>query len=194
MPKVKKNYRARDYREMPEAVKAIVTSLASLSTKLCLLFLIYTAARSGEARGALWSEIDLETANWVIPKERMKSDRPHRVPLSKSALAVLEEAETLRDRSGLVSPSKANLGEPISDNWTKPMTQIGLHDKATVHGFRSSFKTWAMERTVIPHEVLEMTLAHTVGDAVVRAYSRSDLLEKRTTFMQLWDDFLGVRN
>ena len=104
MPKVKENYRAIDYRELPAAVKSIETEISSLPSKLCILFVIYTASRTVEARGALWREIDLETAIWVIPKERMMADKPHRVSLSRSALSVLERAKPLRNDSSLVFP------------------------------------------------------------------------------------------
>ena len=124
----------------------------------------------------------------------MKAGKPHRVPLSRSTLAVLDEAEQLRDGSDLVFPSPANPGRPLSDMvWAKPFTHTGLADRTTVHGFRTSFRTWAAECTDIPREVCEMALAHNVGNAVERAYSRSDLLEKRVALMQMWDAFLGGR-
>ena len=121
----------------------------------------------------------------------MKAGKPHRVPLSKSTLAVLDEAEHLRDASDLIFPSPAKPGCPMSVQvWDKPFQKTGLADRTTVHGFRTSFRTWAAERTDIPREVCEMALAHNVGNAVERAYSRSDLLEKRVRLMRLWDDYL----
>ena len=192
MPKVKDNFRALDFREMPDAVKRIEAGVASLPARLCILFLIHTAARSKQARGATWVEIDLTAATWIIPGERMKNGKPHRVPLSGAAIAVLEQARPLRNDSDLLFPSLNNNRRPMtSAALVKNLREIGLADKTTVHGFRTSFRTWAAELTDIPREICEMALAHTVGDAVERAYSRSDLLEKRVALMQLWDDFLA---
>ena len=191
MPKVKENYRALDYREVPEALKAIEAGVNSLPAQLCLKFLILTATRSNEAREATWKEIDLKEATWEIPASRMKQARPHRIPLSKSALAVLEQAKELRNNSDLLFPSHQNPGQPLSSEFCrKHFKKLGLWERTTIHGFRTSFRTWASERTDIPREVCELALAHMVGNAVEQAYSRSDLLEKRITLMRLWDEFL----
>ena len=121
----------------------------------------------------------------------MKARNPHRIPLVESSLDVLKQAKTTRDESDLIFPSPANPGKPLSDMvWAKPFTKTGLVEKTTVHGFRTSFRTWASEYTDLPREVFEMALAHTVGNAVERAYSRSDLLAKRVKLMQLWAEFL----
>ena len=191
MTKQKGNFRALDYREMPEAYRIIETQFTTLPSRLCLMFLVLTATRSGEARGANWSEIDLEAATWEIPASRMKAGKPHRIPLSKSALAVLEQAKDLRNGSDLVFPSPARPRHPMSVQvWDKPMKQTGLAARTTTHGLRAVFKSWASECTEIPREVIEMALSHKVGDAVEQAYQRSDLLEKRKRLMQLWDDYL----
>ena len=192
MPQVKEHHRALDYRDMPDAVSRIETGVASLPARLCMLFLIHTAVRSNEGRGATWAEIDLEAATWTIPGERMKNGKQHRVPLSKAALAVLEKARPLRNDSDLVFPSTTYPHRPMtSATLVKNLRVIGLADKTTVHGFRSPFRTWAAECTDIPRDVLEIALSHTVGDAVEQAYSRSDLLEKRVKLMRLWDGFLN---
>ena len=192
MPKVKANFRALDYRKMPDAMKRIGTEVASMPARLCLQFTILTAVRSNESRKATWAEIDLDAATWTIPADRTKNGKLHRVPLSDAALAVLEQTRPLRNDSDLVFPSLLRPRRPMdSATLIKNLREIGLADKTTVHGFRTAFRTWAAERTDIPREICEMALAHSVGDAVERAYNRSDLLEKRVKLMRLWDGFLN---
>ncbi|MCY3770828.1 MAG: integrase family protein [Gemmatimonadetes bacterium] len=142
MSKARDHFRALDYWEMPEAVRIIRTGVSSLSATLCLLFLILTASRSNEARGATWSEIDLDAATWEIPGRRMKGGKTHRVPFSSLALEVLEEAMLLRNRSGLVFPSTTRPHSPMtSATPMKALKQIGLGKKTVAYGFRSSFRT-----------------------------------------------------
>ena len=192
MPKQKENYPSLPYREVPDAIRLIETGVTTLPARLCILYLVYTAARPVEAMKATWSEIDLETATWTISKQRMKASRDHRVALSASATAVLEQAKPLRDSSSLLFPSKQNPGSPLSSEfWQKHFKKLGLSGRTVLHGFRASFKSWASECTDIPREVIEMALSHKVGDAVEQAYQRSDLLEKRKKLMQQWDEFLS---
>ena len=191
MPKVKAHHAALDYRKVPEAMKAIGSRVTA--ARLCLRFLILTAARSNEAREATWSEIDRDAATWEIPASRMKAGKPHRVPLTRSALAVLDEAVSLRDGSDLIFPSTSKPGHPMTpENLMKVWKKMPMAKDTKVHGFRTSFRTWAAERTEIPREVCEMALAHSVGNGVEQAYSRSDLLGKRVQLMGLWDCFLRV--
>ena len=191
MPKVKAHLRALPYQEVRSALEAVETSRASVSTKLCFRFLVLTAALSGEARGAAWDEIDLQERVWRIPSERMKAGMEHRVPLSRQALNVLGEASVLRDESGLVFPSPMKPGSPMSDmTLTKVLRSTGLAERATVHGFRSSFKNWALEQTDTPWAVSEAALAHVLGNSTEQAYARSDLFERRRTLMQQWADYL----
>ena len=137
MPRVKKHFRALPYAEIPAALDTVDASPASMAAKLCLRFLILTAARSGEARGALWSEIDLDAREWRIPANRMKAGVEHRIPLSDAALAVLEQARPLRDDSGLVFPSPTRRGKPLSD---MTLTKI-LRDNGTLRSrHRSRFQ------------------------------------------------------
>ena len=192
MPRLKTHHRALPYREVSEALAAVDASDASPAAKLCLRFLVLTAARSGEARGATWDEIDQEAREWRIPAGRMKGGVQHRVPLSNQALAVLEQASQLRDDSRLVFPSPVKAGHPMSDmTLTKVLRTTGLAERATVHGFRSTFRDWAAERTSAPHAVMELSLAHAVGSSVEQAYARSDLLAKRRELMDLWARFLS---
>ena len=149
--------------------------------------MVLTACRSGEARGAIWDEIDLDAREWRIPDTRMKGDEEHRVPLSDAAMDVLKTVEPLRRPSGLVFPSPSRPGRPLSDmTLTKVLRGCGLADRTTVHGLRATFRTWASERTSVPHAVAELALAHQVGSAVERAYARSVLFEKRRGLMNTW--------
>ncbi len=190
MPAVQTHFRALPYREVPVALETVEASGASLAAKLCFRFLVLTATRSGEARGAIWPEIDFETKEWRIPSSRMKAGVEHRIPLSDAALAVLEQARILRDRSDLIFPSPMKPA-PMSDmTLTKILRTTGLADRATVHGFRSSFRDWAGECTNTAHAVMELSLAHAVGSAVEQAYARSDLLAKRRRLMAQWATFV----
>jgi integrase len=141
MPKVKAHLRALPYREVEPALKIVDESQASLAAKRCLRFLVLTAARSGEARGAAWDEIDLRSATWTIPASRMKAGMEHRVPLSDQALEVLKLARQLQDGTGLCFPSPLKPGRALSDmTLMKTLRSAGLADRTTVHGFRTSFK------------------------------------------------------
>ena len=192
MPAVKQHFRALPYREVAAALGTVNRSRASVAAKLCLRLLVLTATRSGEARGARWDEIDLEAAEWRIPAERMKAHNAHRIPLSRPALAVLEQARLLDDGSGLVFPSSVRRGRPLSDmTLTKLLRTQGIAERATVHGFRSSFRDWASECTDTPHAVMELSLAHRVGSNVEQAYARSDLLAKRRVLMEQWGAFVA---
>ena len=147
---------------------------------------------SGEARGATWDQVDEAERLWVIPGDRMEGGTEHRQPLSDAALAALGQARVLRDESDLIFPSPLKRGCPLSNmSLTKVLRDTGLADSATVHGFRTSFRTWASERTNAPHAVMELSLAHVVGSAVERAYARSDLLAKRRRLMEQWGQFAG---
>ena len=191
MPAVAEHFRALPFREVPAALEAVYASAASQSAKLCFRFTILAAARSGETRGATWDEINMDAADWRIPASRMKAGTEHRVPLSDPALAVLEQARPLRDKSGLVFPSPSRAGRPLSDmTLTKLLRSVGLAERATVHGFRSAFRDWAAECTNAPNTVMELSLAHAVGSSVEQAYARSDLIEKRRALMRRWAYFV----
>jgi len=151
-----------------------------------LEFAILTAARSGEVRGARWQEIDLTARMWVIPAERMKMKREHRVPLSDTAMAVLTGLPRLAGND-LVFP--APRGTAMSDmSLTAVLKRMGRSD-LTAHGFRSTFSDWRAEMTAYPSEMAEMALAHAVADRVEAAYRRGDLLEKRRRMMNDWAAF-----
>ena len=191
MPKVKAHFRALPYQEVQAALSTVEASQASVSARFCSRFLALTAARSGEARGANWDEIDLQDGVWRIPSERMKAGVEHRIPLSRQALDLLAEAAALRDESDLVFPSPLKSGSPMSDmTLTKVLRSTGLAERATVHGFRSSFKNWALEQTDTSWAVSEAALAHVLGNSTEQAYARSDLFERRRALMQQWADYL----
>ena len=194
MPKVKAHLRALSHQEVGEALRTVDDSQASIPSKLCFRFLVLTATRSGEARGATWDEMDVHARVWRIPPQRMKAGQEHRVPLSSQALDVLEAASVLRDGSGLVFPSPLKPGAPMSDmTLTKVLRSTGLAERATVHGFRSSFKNWTLEETDAPWAVSESALAHILGNSTEQAYARSDLFERRRALMQQWADYLTAQ-
>jgi integrase len=189
--------KALTFAEVPGCIEAVQASGAGLSTKLALEFLVLTACRSGEVRGATWDEIDLGTAatsatsaTWTIPASRMKAKREHRVPLSKRAVDILREAKGLGDGTGLVFPG-TKAGKALSDmTLSKLVKELGFD--ADVHGFRTSFRTWSQERTNFPREVAEAALAHTIKDKAEAAYARSDVFEKRRKMMEAWAGFLAT--
>ena len=187
MPAVKAHFRALPYSEIAGALDIVEASSASPAAKLALKFLIFTATRSGEVRGAMWAEMQGDV--WKIPGERMKAGGEHRVPLSAPMLEMLEQVRTLDDGNGLVFPSPIRRGRPLSDmTLTKVLRDTGLAERATVHGFRSSFRDWCAD-TGKAREVAEAALAHTVG-GVEGAYFRSDLFERRRRLMDAWAAYL----
>ena len=177
-----RHHRALPHAEVAGALATIRQSKASTGTRLALEFLILTAARSGEVRGATWEEVDLEAAVWTVPEGRIKAGREHRVPLSGAAFAVLAAAHELSGGEGLVFPSPT--GRVLSDaTMGKLLRDRGID--AVPHGFRSSFKDWASE-TGIAREVSEAALAHVITDKAEAAYARSDLLDRRAEVMERW--------
>jgi integrase len=155
-----------------------------------LEFLILTASRTGEVIGARHSEIDFRARIWVVPAERMKGDREHRVPLSSAAVAVLRRMEG--DSDGYLFPGRDG-NTPLSDMaLLMVLARINRGD-ITAHGFRSTFRDWAAERTNFPSEVVEMALAHAVESKTEAAYRRTDLFDKRRRLMDAWAEYCGKR-
>ena len=191
MPSIKTHHRSLPYEAVGAALETIEASTACLSAKLCLRFLILTATRSQEARGTRWQEIDTEKRLWTIPASRMKMNHAHHVPLSDEAMRVVARARGLADGSDLVFPSPQKPGEALSAmTLTRLLATTGLLDQTVVHGFRSSFRTWAEEQTTADFAVKEQALAHQVGSSIERAYTRTDLLARRRVLMQRWADFV----
>lgn len=155
-------------------------------TRLVLELLALTATRSNEARGALWSEIDLENRTWTVPASRTKTGTELRVPLSTGAVAVLEQARELGGEHDLLFPaSRGGKIRPAIPSMT--MAKLGIAGRP--HGFRSSFRTWAAEETDVPREIAEACLGHVIPGVEAR-YQRSDLLTKRADLMQRWSDYV----
>jgi integrase len=178
---------ALDWREAPEFMRQLreQTHIGAA----VLEFIILTAARSGEALGATWSEVDEATATWTVPASRMKADKAHRVPLSKSALALLQRMKLLRRADDLIFPGLLP-GKRMSHTTPKlALRRMGRAD-LTQHGFRSTFRDWAAEATGHPNHVVEQALAHTIGNAVEAAYRRGDLFAKRVALMDGWAAYL----
>jgi len=154
-----------------------------------LEFVILTACRSGEARLATWAEIVMATRTWNIPGNRMKSGRPHRVPLSDEVIMLLAALPRLEGEA-LLFPGRL-AGKPISDmTMTKLMRDMAVD--AVPHGFRATFSSWTASSTGYPSDVREMALAHAIGDGTVAAYQRSDLFDKRRNLMADWAKFINT--
>jgi integrase len=183
------HHAALPYAELP----AFLVSLREQEgiAARALEFLILTAARTGEAIGARWNEIDLLDKTWTVPAARMKAHREHRVPLSPRALAILDEMQAARQGDAddaFVFPGRKP-GTPLSNMaFLMLLRRMGRGD-LTAHGFRATFKTWASERTSFQNEIAEAVLAHVIGDKVEQAYRRGDLFDKRRRLMQQWATF-----
>ncbi|HHG89434.1 MAG TPA: DUF4102 domain-containing protein [Devosia sp.] len=172
--------------------------------RYALEFALLTATRSQEVRGAKWDEIDLDKGIWIIPAQRMKKEREHRVPLSSGALALLSNVPRF-EGSDLVFP--APRGGKLSDMALSAAmkrlheadlkkTGVGFVDRvsarpAVPHGLRSTFRDWVAERTSFPGDMAEVALAHKVSNSVEAAYRRGDMIEKRRLMMQAWSDFVN---
>ena len=183
--KGQKHFRALPFAEVPAALDRIANSRASDAGKLAFRFLVLTAGRTGEVLGATWEEIDTDGATWTIPADRMKAGREHRIPLSVAALGVLAAVKRLSGGNGFIFPSPRKHGAPLSNmSLTKVLRDTGLAERATVHGFRSSFRDWCAE-TGKRRELAEAALAHVV-QGVEGAYFRSDLFEQRRAVMDGW--------
>lgn len=188
--KAKANQKALEADALP-AVVASLHADAELDAK-AILFVILTAARSGEVRGMLWSEVDLDKALWTVPAERMKEGVAHKVPLSSQAVALLR---SLSRKPGveLVFPSKTGI-QMSRKTFGMKMEAIGLKGEATTHGFRATFSTWANERNPELGKVIDAALAHMSkangqNSNSEAAYNRATYLDQRVTLMQSWADF-----
>jgi integrase len=184
---------AMPWADIPDFVKDHIGEADNASRAL-LLFVILTAVRSGEARGALWSEFDLKKKVWTIPAVRMKTKVIHRVPLSEPVTKLLEKRQQKPSQRGLVFPSP-RAGNVLTD---MALTSFLRKHKAisdvngliaTAHGFRSSFRDWASEN-IYPQHLAESALAHQIKNQVEKAYHRTDLLEQRRPMMDDWAKFI----
>lgn len=192
LPKPSKVNKRESFEAVPvDDMYAFMERLRSIKgmSARCLEFAILNACRSGEARGAAWSEIDLNAGTWSIPPTRMKSGRPHRIPLSASVIKLLAELPRF-EGTDLIFPGRAG-DKPLSDmSLTLAMRRMKL--TAVPHGFRSTFTDWTAERTAYPAEVREMALAHAIGNDTEAAYRRGDLFDKRRQLMGEWAAFVNT--
>jgi len=187
-PKIERHFDAMPYPDVP-ALMADLSKSDSVG-RLALQFLILTAARSGEVRGALWSEISNDLSTWIIPAERMKAKKEHIVPVNGVAQEILKKMTPMRTEKsdGFLFPGLR--GKMMSDMTLTKALRSTTNAKATVHGFRSSFRDWAAETTNIQGDVVEAALAHTIKNKVEAAYRRTNYLEKRRELMTAWSSFL----
>ncbi|MGF6213035.1 tyrosine-type recombinase/integrase [Comamonas sp. 4034] len=178
------HHRALAVDDMPPFIATLRTRPGIAAR--ALEFAILTAARSGEVRGAIWGEFDFKNAIWTIPAERMKAGAEHRVPLSTSALKLLQSLPRVADLELLFPGTK---GQILSD-MTMTAVMRRMNVAAVPHGFRSTFRDWAGEKTNFPRELAEQALAHTLESKVEAAYRRGDALDKRRGMMNSWADFI----
>ena len=184
-----KHRRALPHREVAAALARVRASEPATVDTWALEFLVLTAARGGEVRGAVWTEIDREDGVWTIPASRMKANRPHRVPLCGRALEILDAARTRGGgHSRIVFVTER--GQPLNNQ--RMCRLLEKHRiPAVPHGFRWSVRDWAAEETDHPREVIEAALAHVVRNKVEAAYRRSDLFERRRRLMEDWARYLA---
>jgi integrase len=195
LPERAKVARVRHHAALPYAeIGSFMSEAAELEgiSASALRFMILTATRTSETLGATWSEVDLNEAIWIIPPERMKAGREHRVPLSGAARAILTGMKKIK-LGEFVFPG-GRPGRPLSSMALLMTLRRMKRDDLTGHGFRSTFRDWVAECTSFPAEVAEMALAHTVSDKVEAAYRRGDLLAKRRQIMEDWAQYCAAPN
>jgi integrase len=188
LPKVKakvKHHKAMDWKAVP-AFYADLRTRKAMAAK-ALMFTCLTGSRTSEVLGLRWEELDLEARLWTCPAERMKGGEEHRVPLTDEMLAIIEPLKAMKSEYVFEGQKRH---KPLSNMSMLMLLRRMQVDDVTVHGFRSTFRDWASEVSGVPREVAEMSLAHTVGSNVERAYARSDLLEKRRALMNDWSVFV----
>ena len=192
-PRTVQHRAAMTDKELPEFLAKLAAYDGDPHTLHGLRFMILTATRPGETRGALWAEMDLDAALWVIPGERMKMRAEHRVPLSSQAVAILRTMQTLSGDCSLVFPSPVYRSKPLSENtFNSALARMGYKYTATAHGFRALFSTVANECGWNP-DVIERQLAHKEQNEIRAAYHRSTYLADRERLMQWWADYLDGR-
>jgi integrase len=175
------HHKAMPYTAVPAFLENLRAKQAVAA--LALEFTILTGARTGEVIGATWEEVDLDKAIWVIPSNRMKAAREHRIPLSERSIAILRLVKQLGQDHLFIGENGKLSGMAMA------MLLRRMGQGVTVHGFRSAFRDWAAECTSYPHEVCEMALAHVIGNKVEAAYRRGDLFDKRRDLMRDWGRF-----
>jgi len=190
----KKHHKYLPYDQLPDFIKKLKDTPIILSNKLAIEFAILTAGRTSEILKAQWDEIDFSNKLWTIPKDRMKANKEHIVPLSDRSIAILKESQKNYPNAKYIFPSELNLEKPLSSNTMLFAIQKRMNTNVTTHGMRTSFKVWASEVTNFQNEVSEMALSHSIPNKVEAAYRRGNLLEKRRLLMQCWVDYLYKAN
>jgi integrase len=185
----RKHFRWMPYGEVPTFVQAVRQAQRKSTSAVVLEFIIFTACRSGEALGMQWSEVKDNV--WTIPAERTRARKEHRIPLSERPMALLSLQRQYSTGSPYVFTGRDGQKPLEEKNLRSQLYGMGHKDKATVHGFRASFRTWAGERTDFPREIIEMCLAHSIGNAVEQSYWHGDPLEKRRAIMEAWASYCG---
>lgn len=193
LPKRSKVHKVTHHAALPYVeVGAFMRDLRGQSgtAASALEFLILTATRTSEAIGARWNEIDIDKGLWIIPAERIKAGKEHRIPLSAPALAIVKRQA--KEKVGEFVFPGGKLKKPLSTNALLALLKRMKRDDLTGHGFRSTFRDWAAEQTNYARDVAEMALAHTIGDKVEAAYRRGDLFKKRERLMADWAKYCGT--
>jgi integrase len=187
-----KHHAALPYQAVPTFITVVRTADAIESVRLAFELLILTATRTSEVLGATWTEVDLEAKVWTIPGARMKAGREHRVPLSARVVEILTRARECADSGHYVFPGRTP-AKPLSNMAFLMLLRRLKRDSITTHGFRSSFRDWAAERTNVPRAVCEAALAHTLRDKTEAAYHRTDLFDRRRELMDTWAKFATAK-
>lgn len=185
--KSERHHASLPYAELPSFLVTLRESDADQNVRLAFEFLILTATRTSEVINATWDEINMESAEWVIPASRMKAGKVFRVPLSDRAVEILAQAKELTGDRGYIFSGRKS-GEPLSQMaFLMLLRRMGT--SITAHGFRSTFRDWAAERTNFPREICEAALAHSLKDKTEAAYLRTDQFDKRRKLMTTWANF-----
>lgn len=178
---------ALPYAEVPAFIHKL-REYGGVSTRLGFEFLILTAARTSEVLFAAWAEIDVEGRSWIVPADRMKAKAEHRVPLCARSMEILRTAKEISDGGDYIFPGSRRR-KPLSNMTFEKALRLMKYDHITTHGFRSTFRDWAEEKTNFSNSVIEAALAHTVKNKVEAAYLRTKLFDKRRKLMEAWADF-----
>jgi integrase len=190
--KTKDHFPALPYGQVPEFIQALRETKVYVSIRLAFEYLILTAARTSEVLLAKWNEIDPENKTWIIPADRMKAKVEHRVPLSARCIEILKDAKEITDNGEYIFPGRSH-NKPLSNmSFLMALRRMNRAD-ITAHGFRSSFRDWAEEKTVMQRSVVESALAHVVENRVEAAYLRTTLFEKRRRLMDAWASFATAK-
>lgn len=186
------HHAALPYQKLPEFLTTLRKSDGGAVVTLAFEFLILCASRTSEVLNAEWSEFDLDARCWTIPARRMKTGIAHRVPLTSRCMEVLERAKGWSDGGRFVFPGRRQ-GKPLSNMvFLMALRRMG-RSNLTAHGFRSTFRDWAAERTNQPRAVCEAALAHSLKDKTEAAYNRTDLFDKRRELMETWSRFVTAQ-